>query len=458
MGKQKFNYRFTLKPNGKVFARVRWASRTKEVAFCLNVSAEPSKWDSDSQRAIRNTTHNVRGIVFPARIINKEIDRCIDLITDYFTKCEVENTPTSTITLKEYVVSNLQPAVPKVQSMCEIASKLEVPNVDELFKTCMIELGKERNWSASAHRKYHQTWNLLKTFLGDFTIDSVDGKTCLNFKVWLIEQGYKNSSVTKYFRYIKCVFKWFRTQGYSVSDSIFTFKTNLSVPIKNVIFLTFDELYQLKNCIFPAEKQYLSRTRDMFLFMSYTSLRYSDLKALKKADVSDGYINIYAQKTKGRLRIPLAANAMEIYKRYKDTTVDDHLFNVPSNQKLNVFIKEAAEYAGLCRKVVTTTFCGSEKIERIQNLHDALSCHCARRTFVCVSLALGIPQSVVMSITGHADYESMRPYISISDETSRRELIKWELESKRTLLYRTIDALDDEQLEKILRYAERLAK
>ncbi len=340
----------------------------------------------------------------------------------------------------------------------EEKSQNELPDIDELFEHFLIEHGKECNWSKTAHQKYRQVWNLLKACKKCIRLDNVDKKTFLDFKIWLIEQGYKNSSITKYFRYLKCIFRWFKEQGAPVEENIFGFKTNLADPIKNVIYITREELEYFEQFKFPPQKQYLSRARDYFCFMCYTSLRYSDLKALKKAAITDGCINVYAQKTKGRLRIPLLSYAVNIFEEYKNTSSGEELFDVPSNQKLNQFIKEAAFLAGLDREVVKTTFCGSEKIEEVHELHEVISCHCARRTFVCVSLSLGIPQSVVMSITGHADYESMRPYISISDETSRRELIKWELDSIRSRLYKVVEELNEEKLDKLLEYAERLLR
>jgi integrase len=152
----------------------------------------------------------------------------------------------------------------------------------------------------------------------------------------------------------------------------------------------------------------------------------------------------------------LVSHAVRILEKYIDKTPGEYVFAVPSNQKLNDFIKEAAEMAGLDREVIDTSFCGTERIELVMKLHEAISCHCARRTFVCISLSLGIPQSVVMTMTGHADYETMRPYISISDETSKRELVKWEVGSTKSELTKLIDQMDQPQLEMMVSKAQEL--
>ena len=51
-----------------------------------------------------------------------------------------------------------------------------------------------------------------------------------------------------------------------------------------------------------------------------------------------------------------------------------------------------------------------------------------------------------MSCTGHSDYAAMKPYISISDETSRHELLKWEIGSIRNEIDKILDTLDENQM------------
>lgn len=121
---------------------------------------------------------------------------------------------------------------------------------------------------------------------------------------------------------------------------------------------------------------------------------------------------------------------------------------------MNEFLKEAAQLAGLDREIIETSFCGTKRIEEVHKLYESISCHDARRTFVCISLSLGIPQSVVMTCTGHADYETMKPYIAISDETSKHELVKWEIGSIRNELHRLLDDMTEEQLSKMVKYAK----
>ena len=133
------------------------------------------------------------------------------------------------------------------------------------------------------------------------------------------------------------------------------------------------------------------------------------------------------------------------------------LFPVPSNQKLNDYLKEAAKMAGLNRKITQVYFKGSVRYEDTYEFWEQISCHDARRTFVCCSLALGIPPSVVMSCTGHSDYESMKPYIEVADETQKMEMDKWNSHQYKSEIISRMDKMNSEQLKTLFDYVKEIA-
>ena len=71
-------------------------------------------------------------------------------------------------------------------------------------------------------------------------------------------------------------------KGHHQNIAYDAFKPKLKTTPKKVIFLTWDELNKLKDYQIPHDKQYLERVRDVFLFCCFTSLRYSDVRNLKK--------------------------------------------------------------------------------------------------------------------------------------------------------------------------------
>jgi integrase len=77
-------------------------------------------------------------------------------------------------------------------------------------------------------------------------------------------------------------------------------------------------------------------------------------------------------------------------------------------------------------QIRTVYFIGSQRHEEVHYKYDLLTTHCGRRTFVVHSLRLGIPAEVVMSWTGHSDYDSMKPYIKIVDELKKASMQKFD--------------------------------
>lgn len=82
-------------------------------------------------------------------------------------------------------------------------------------------------------------------------------------------------------------------------------QTETENHLEKVIFLTWDELNKLKDYHIPHDKQYLERVRDVFLFCCFTSLRYSDVRNLKRSDIKPDHIEVTTVKTADSLIIEL---------------------------------------------------------------------------------------------------------------------------------------------------------
>lgn len=249
---------------------------------------------------------------------------------------------------------------------------------------------------------------------------------------------------------LKAFLRWANEhQGYNITDKVLNFDPHLKVTKKTVTFLRYDELIHFFNA--PLEKEHHRIARDLWCFMAFTSLRYSDLANLMRGHISDGRIEMVTQKTSDRITVPLTEYAKKIIERYNDNSkADGHVFNVPANQKMNQYVKEAAKEAGIDRLIVDTYFVGMERKEEQHPFHEIISCHDARRTFVSCSLAMGIPPQVVMKATGHKTYKTMQPYIDTATETQTMEMEKWNKYQYRSQILSLLDTFNEEQLKTIL--------
>ena len=166
--------------------------------------------------------------------------------------------------------------------------------------------------------------------------------------------------------------------------------------------------------------------RDVFLFCCFTSLRYSDVRNLKRSDVKSDHIEVTTVKTADSLSIELNKYSKAILEKYKDIHFENHMaLPVISNQKMNDYLKELGELAEINEPIRETYYKGNERIDEVTPKYALLSTHAGRRTFICNALALGIPAQVVMKWTGHSDYKAMKPYIDIADDIKANAMNKF---------------------------------
>ena len=115
-----------------------------------------------------------------------------------------------------------------------------------------------------------------------------------------------------------------------------------------------------------------------------------------------------------------------ILKKYENVHFeDDKVLPVISNQKMNDYIKEIAELAGIDEQIHETHFVGSKRVETVSPKYSLLGTHAGRRTFICYALSVGIPVQIVMRWTGHANYKSMLPYIAVQDSIKASAMNKF---------------------------------
>lgn len=450
----RYNTRTFLNAKNQVVIRVRWNNKKSEVGFSIGMTVDPMKWDPDTQRPIRASTHIVGNDRIPSRVINERIQEFLETIQEVFSEYKLRGSFPTPDDLRELVNEKLG----RAKKVAEPENDTPRPKtLLEIFNIFLSEGAKERDWTSTVHYKYEQIWKQLMGCDPEVTLETLDKDKMVELKEWYVRHNYRNRTITKQFRILKSFLRWMKANGYPVLDSAIGYTPHLTVTKKNVTYLTFNELMQFFNHKFSPNQKYLERARDLFCFMAFTSLRYSDLAQLKRPHVTSRGIDLYTKKTSDHLTIPIIDNAQKIIDKYADYQSEDgSLFPVPSAQKLNDYIKLAAKEAGLDREVINTYYIGTKRYDEINKFYDIIGCHDGRRTFVCCSLAFGIPAAVVMSITGHKDYESMKPYIEIANETKRYELDKWNGKEWKIRITELLDKFNEAKLKKVYKYAKKL--
>lgn len=288
-------------------------------------------------------------------------------------------------------------------------------------------INKKKVWEHPSFDKLSAVQTQVNKMNPDLLMDEITDKTLDEYQNYLINEGYLNSTIENHMSYFKQILKWANEKGYlRHGESVLKHKTaklQQSKP-KAVNFLKWDEFERLYHFEFKEGEEHLELTRDRFCFACATSLRHSDMEILKKADFDDyenpSSFSFVSKKTHDDLTIFLNKYSRALYQKYKDVPTKGGLMFPPkSNQKMNDNLKTIAEMLGFTRDITKMQFCGKDRIDETHRLCDVIATHTARRTFVVHALEMGWSPQLVMTYTGHEDYDTMKPYIALTDKTRK---------------------------------------
>jgi integrase len=164
-------------------------------------------------------------------------------------------------------------------------------------------------------------------------------------------------------------------------------------------YLNERELQLIEETYFRNER--LEKVKDCFIFSCYTGLSYIDVKELTREQLTKGIDNRYwiftkREKTNEMVKIPLLPKALEIISKYDDymkISYSKKLLPLPSNQKVNTYLKEIAQSCNITKKI---TF------------------HVARHTFATtVMLSNGVPIETVSKLLGHTKLSTTQIYARV---------------------------------------------
>ena len=403
--------------NVPIRMRVNFAS--KRIEFTTGYRIDAAKWDADKQRVKNGCSNKLKQ---SASEINASLLGYYTEIQDIFKKFEVEEIMPTQEQIKEAFNALHKPIEE------EVKPSKSMPNTfykvfDEFVRDC----GRQNDWTDSTYEKFAAVKNHLMNFRDELTFDFFDERGQNNYVTYLRDvKEMRNSTIGKQLSFLKWFLRWAFKKGVHQNNAYDSYKPKLKSTQKKIIFLTWEELNKLREFEIPAAKQALDRVRDVFLFQCFTGLRYSDVFNLRRSDIKGDHIEVTTVKTSNSLIIELNNHSKAILDKYKDVVFeDDKVLPVITNQKMNDYLKELAELAGIDEPVRQTYYKGNERIDDVTPKYALLGTHAGRRTFICNALALGIPPQVVMKWTGHSDYKAMKPYIDIADDIKANAMSKF---------------------------------
>jgi len=359
----------------------------RRVVLNLKRSVNPEDWDSGKGR--------MAGRSDQSRIVNEYIEAV---------KFKVRRKYNELIQLKDEITPEmLRDAILGINGS---ATKTIVAVWENNLEGMRKLIGKET--SRATCQKYSSALNHLKKYLkshykvNDISVKSIDPEFISNFSLYVrttADCGH-NTSI-KFLQIFRRIIIICLRNGWITRDPFVGI--SMKVKIVDRTYLNEKELQSLADLDISVER--IARIRDFFLFSCYTGLAYIDLKNLKRQEIEAGdsetglWIRTKRQKTGIRTNVPLLELPCLIINKYNkldSLRPTDPVLPIPSNQKMNAYLKELAD------------LCGIEK---------ELTFHIARHTFATtVTLMNGVPIESVSKMPGHTNLKSTQHYAKVVDK------------------------------------------
>ncbi len=432
----KYSVKFSIKNNSQDKAtpvRMRVSFNSNRTEIYIGVSVKPSEWD------IKNSKTNIKNDKRNSEIIKSET-----IINEIFEEFDVLKKKFPTVEELKIAYSE------KTGKIKPKTEKEKVITFSKLIELYIEEKSVSKQWEQGTFNGYIKLRNHAHNFNPGLDINEITAETLRKMIDYFMngplnskeknglkekKSPHRNVTIRRNIDDYKRILAWGFNKGLYKGDAHKNFEQRFKgtqEKLSELVYLEWDELIDLLNKDFGT-KNYLARVRDVFCFCCFTSLRFSDVRKLKKSDIRNDKILVTTKKTTDPLVINLNDFAKEILKKYSEVNILGNLaLPVISMSKTNEYLKDIGEIMEFNAPVKEIYFIGNKMYEEVYLKKEVISTHAARRTFVINSLRLGIPSEVIIKWTGHKDFESLKPYVKIVDELKENEMAKFNSIPKTT--------------------------
>lgn len=282
---------------------------------------------------------------------------------------------------------------------------------------------KASNVKARTMHRYESLKTVLKKFekkrKRKIEVDDINAQLANEFSVFLFDHcGYVHNTVAKYLKSIKCFAKFCFDYEFSLNTKYNQIKSS---EHKTAIFvLAQNEIQRISDL--EIESNSLKEIRDAFMFQYYVACRFQDLKNIEWKDIVKdekySYLRLYASKNKESQYndIPLLPEAIELLEARIDRKSNGgRIFQIPSNQKVNVNLKKIAKLAEIEGEFTIIRRQGNRQVKIVKKRSDLTTTHCARRSFISNAYINGMDLKMISMISNHSSIKIMEDsYLHIS--------------------------------------------
>ena len=286
----------------------------------------------------------------------------------------------------------------------------------EVFDQHNADLGKlvGKDFVKATLTKYNTVRSRVSSYLqrkykkDDIYLDVIDYAFVSGFEMYLkTECSIEHNTAMRYIKNLKKIINLAVNNKWLIHNPFNAFKCTYRKV--NRVVLEWEEIMLL--AVHEFEIKRLEEVRDTFLFCCFTGYAFVDVEKLTTQHVvtgSDQVLWIKTTRTKTEIdsNVPLIPQALAILDKYENHScrqIENRLLPVKSNQKMNAYLKEIADLAGV-RKNLTT--------------------HIARHTFATtVTLDNDVPLESVSKMLGHMKFATTQIYAKTKDRKVNRDML-----------------------------------
>jgi len=365
--------------------RITYSKQRKE--FSTGLFINPEIWSNKVQKAKPpNTPNNI--------ILNAQISLISQKINEAFLWLQ--------ITAKAFDVDDIYRKY-KGEDVKEEISILGAYDLHNQKTKKLIGIDfNELSW-----RRYVESRRKVAAFIkatykkNDVKLKNLDLKFIKDLEFYFkTELQLKPATIYRSMQRVKKIIQFAIAENYLQKDPFNLYKNRK--PKTRIVYLTVEELHLLETC--PLQQVRLERVRDLFVFCCYTGLAYQEMTSLTTKNIEIGFdgnewIEMYRQKTGGKISVPLLPKAKAVLKKY-----NNELPSI-SNQKFNSYLKELVGVVGIEKK---------------------LTHHIARKTFASTVLLFNsVPMEVVSELLGHSSVKvTQASYAKVVNKKVSEEMSK----------------------------------
>lgn len=251
-----------------------------------------------------------------------------------------------------------------------------------------MEEGSER-WSKSTYSKVRTVYNHLKAFEAGqesaLNFRGMDHDFLTKFRRYYKEKGNNETTTLKAVNTIVWFLNWATEQRYNIFTDYRKFYKEMNTTVSETarppeVYLEWEELMNIYS--FSNEEPKFQRARDIFCFMCFTGIRFSELQGLRKEHILEKRIVVKKQSAKTRI-VPLNKYAEGIIQGYQNKYYRNNAaLPLMSLVTLNKYIRKIAGELGMKKK------------------QSAITAGTASVTFILNALKLDIPAEIISTYTG----------------------------------------------------------